>query len=228
LAEGVTTVVKKNLATAGQRKEAVKALTGIELEEAGYLIECLDLHGGRIETLKLQVQEESAGDKEIERLQSVPGVGPTVAFAFTAHAAAGRFENSGQVSNYPGLVPGVYMSGDTVRYGKITKRGNGYLRALLVQAAWALIRAKKGGKLKERYEYMTIVKSKSKKQAIAAVARRLAELMYTLMRDGTAYEVRPFIRGKAGEELAQLAAAHNGAGGCQEGENFLTKIPKTS
>jgi transposase len=113
------------------------------------------------------------------------------------------------------------MSGDTVKYGKIAKRGNGYLRALSVQAAWALIRAKKGGKLKERYEYMTIVKSKSKKQAIVAAARRIAELMYTLMRGGAAYEVRPFIRGKAGEELAQLAAAHNGAGGCQEGGNFL-------
>jgi transposase len=228
LAQGITTVRKKDLATAGQRKEAVKALTGIELEEAGYLIECLELHERQMETLKGRIQEEAAGDKEVERLQSVPGVGPTVAFAFAAHVAAERFENSGQVSNYLGLVPRVYMSGDTVRYGQITKRGNGYLRALSVQAAWALIRAEKGGKLKERYEYMTKVKSKSKKQAIVAVARRIAGLMYPLMGGGTAYGVRPFIRGKAGEGLAQLAAAHNGAGGCQEGGNFLTEIPKTS
>jgi transposase len=38
-----------------------------------------------------------------------------------------------------------------------------YLRALLVQAAWALIRSKNGGALKERYEYMTKVKGLGKK-----------------------------------------------------------------
>jgi transposase len=97
------------------------------------------------------------------------------------------------------------MSGETVRYGRITKRGNGYLRALLVQAAWALIRTKKGGKLKDRYEYMTIEKSKSKKKAIVAIARRIAEMLYALMRDGSNYESRPFIREKALEELARLA-----------------------
>ncbi|MDR1174548.1 MAG: IS110 family transposase [Treponema sp.] len=66
-----------------------------------------------------------------------------------------RFENAGQVSNYLGLAPRVDISGTLVRYGGITKAGNGYLRALLVQAAWTLIRSKSGGALKERYEYMT-------------------------------------------------------------------------
>jgi len=64
-----------------------------------------------------------------------------------------------------------------------------------------------GGKLKERFEYMTVEKSKSRKQAIVAIGRRLAELLYTLMRDGTKHESRPFIREgkKAAEELAKLA-----------------------
>jgi transposase len=43
------------------------------------------------------------------------------------------------------------MSGSLVRYGGITKRGNGYLRALLEQGAWALTRLKEGGALRERY-----------------------------------------------------------------------------
>ena len=55
----------------------------------------------------------------------------------------------------------------------------------MVLAAWALVRSKEGGKLKERYEYMTIEKSISKKKAIVAVARRLAELMYTMLKTGT-------------------------------------------
>jgi DNA-binding sugar fermentation-stimulating protein len=71
------------------------------------------------------------------------------------------------------------MSGDTIIYGGITKRGDSYLRAL--------VRSKKGG-LKERFFYMTIEKSISKKKPVAAVARRLAELMYVLMRDGAIFE----------------------------------------
>jgi transposase len=181
-------------------------LSGIEFEEAKYLVDCFQLCETRISVLEKQMNEESEGDDVIQRLQSIPGVGPKTSFAFAAHVAAERFENASQVSNHLGLVPKVYISGDTVRYGQITKRGNGYLRALLVQSAWALIRSRAGGKLKARYEYMTITKSKSKKKAIVAIARRLAELMYTLMRDGTKYEPRQFVpEGKDVEELVQLA-----------------------
>ena len=206
LAQGITTVMRKDLSTREQRKETIKVLTGLEREEAEYLVLCLELHERRIEAMGQQIKKESAGDEVIQRLQSVPGVGPVVAFAFVSHVGAGRFENASQVSNYLGLVPRVYISGETVRYGRITKRGNGYLRALLVQAAWALTRARKGGKLKERFEYMTIEQSKSKKKAIVAIARRMAELLYTMMKDGAWYAPKPFIReNKALEEMAQLA-----------------------
>ena len=207
LAQGITTMRKENLATSESRREAVRTLKGIEREEAKYLIACLDLHERQIESLNQKVKEESCGDEVIERLQSVPGVGPMVAFAFVSHVAAERFKNGSQVSNYLGLVPRVYISGEMVRYGRITKRGNGYLRALLVQAAWALTRTKQGGNLKKRFEYMTVEKSISKKKAIVAIARRMAELLYTLMRDGTRYEIRPFIRENKinVEELVRLS-----------------------
>jgi transposase len=206
VAKGITSKVKSDLAESELRNEAVRELSGLELQEAGYLCKCIELHEQRIKLLEKQMAEESAGDEVIERLQEVPGVGPKVALAFVAHVGADRFENAGQVSNFLGLVPRVYMSGQTVRYGRITKRGNGYLRALLVQGAWALTRAKAGGKLKERYEYMTKEKSISKKKAIVAIARRLAELLYILMKNESRYEKRPFVRErKAAGELAQIA-----------------------
>jgi transposase len=207
VSQGITTKLRKDLATNGNRETAVQELSGLERQEAEYLLKCLSLCDGRIAELEAQMKEESTGDAVIERLQSVPGVGPKTAFAFTAHVAAERFENASQVGNYLGLVPRVYISGDTVRYGRISKRGNGYLRALLVQASWALIKTKKGGKLKEWYEYMTITNSKSKKKAIVGVARRLAELLYALMRDESWYASRPFKldKKKKGESLAQVA-----------------------
>ena len=76
-----------------------------------------------------------------------------------------------------------------------------------MQGAWALIRSKEGGSLKERYEYMTVEKGISKKKAIVAIARRLSELLYTLMKNGTEYEVRKMRVGRKGvaEALAREA-----------------------
>ena len=209
VSQGITTVVKKDLSDAEKRKEAVKVLAGIDREEAEYLLKRLELSDERIAVLEKQMEAESAGDMEIECLQSIPGVGAKVSFAFVAHVAVERFENASQLSNYLGLVPRVYMSGQAVKYGGITKRGNSYLRALLVQGAWALVRSKKGGKLKEQYEYMTKVKSKAKKKAIVAVARQLAELMYTMLRDKSWYAKRLFkpdvCKNAEIEKLAQTA-----------------------
>jgi transposase len=206
VSQGITTKVKSDLATAESREESIKELAGIERKEAGHLLKCLSLCEERIAELDQDIKEESAGDEQIERLQSIPGVGPKTSFAFVAHVASERFENASQVSNYLGLVPRVYMSGETVKYGRITKRGNGYVRALLVQASWALVLSKKGGKLKERFNYMTKEKSISKKKAIVAIARRLAEEMYTLLRDGTRHEKRPFTPGKnQAKEIAKEA-----------------------
>jgi hypothetical protein len=83
------------------------------------------------------------------------------------------------------------MSGSLIRYG-----GNGYLRALPVQGAWALVRSKGGRALKERFEYMTKEKGTGKKKAIGAIARRLGVLLYTLLKSGTVYEARRFRPGK--------------------------------
>ena len=206
VSQGITTIKKKDLETSEVRKEAIRILTGMERDEAEYLVKCLDLVEERKEKLDRIINEEAANDEEMKRLQEVPGVGPKVAFAFASHVGAARFENAGQLSNYLGLVPMVYMSGDTVRYGPITKRGNSYVRALLVQAAWSMVLAKKGGKLKDMFEYMTVEKSKGKKKAIVAVARRIAELLYLLMRDEVRYVPRSFIspEKKKDGEKAQL------------------------
>jgi transposase len=124
------------------------------------------------------------GDWWIERLEMVPGTGPVTAFMFSAFADRERFENGAQVGNYLYLTPRVYMSGNLIRYGGITKRRTGYL--------WALVRPKDGCALKERFEYMTKEKGTEKKKAIMAAARRLG----ALLKNGTIYEARRFRPGK--------------------------------
>jgi len=149
--QGHTTIVKKNLATAENRLEAINLLTGQEREEAEWILKHLELHEQRIKELKGKMSKETKEDEDMKNLQTIPGVGPVVAYAFVAHVGDGsRFSAGAQVSNYIGFVPRLDYSGTIQRNGHITKRGNAYLRGLLVQACWSMVRCSKNGSLKDR------------------------------------------------------------------------------
>ena len=69
------------------------------------------------------------------------------------------------------------------------------------------MRSKKGGALKERYVYKTKEKGYSKKKTIVSIGRRLAELMYSVLRSKTKYEPRPWagVREDTAAVLAEKA-----------------------
>jgi transposase len=214
LKAGITTVVRKDLATSSARGETVKLLPASLLERAKYLCAMLQLTDSEMERINGEITATAEADEDIQLLMSIPGVGVQTAYAFTAYIKVSRFSNSKQVSNFIGLVPRVDISCSIVRYGHITKRGNGQLRALLNQASWALTRAKAGGALKERYMYMTMEIMKNKKKSITAISRRLAALMFTILKKREKYEEREFAREAAvaarashGERLAVEASA---------------------
>jgi transposase len=204
--QGITTVVRKDLAKASKRKEVVKLLSGQEREEADWIVKYLDLHEERIRELKGKIEAEAKKDELMKLLQTVAGVGPIVAYAFLAHVGDGsRFDAVGQVSNFLGFVPKLDFSGTIHREGHITKRGNGFLRGLIVQAAWSLVRSKQGGALRERYRFIT-GKGISKKKTIVSIARRMAEMMYSMLRSKSEYEVRRWAGSKsAAVRLAETA-----------------------
>jgi transposase len=204
--QGITTVVKADLATAERRRETIRLLDGFDREEAEFLDGAVCMYEKRLAELEENMAEIADGDERIEKLEKIPGVGPKVAFAFTAHVDERRFSRAPQVSNYLGLVPKIYISGDLARLGRITKRGNSCVRVLLVQAAWAATNTKYTNYLKERFEYMTKVKGISRKKAIVAIARRMAELMWAVLKKDAGFEIRRFVPPvKRGSDLAQEA-----------------------
>jgi transposase len=91
VSRGITAAVRKDLAKAAGREELVKAQDGIEREEADYLAECLGLYEKRLAALEGQMDAEAAGDGEIERLQTVPGVGPKAAKALASKCCTDSF-----------------------------------------------------------------------------------------------------------------------------------------
>ena len=156
-------------------------------------LEHLALYGKRVKELKEKIRLEAKNGEDMKLLQSTAGVGPVAAYAYTAYAGDGiRFSKGAQVSNYIGFAPRPDYSGTIQRQGRITKRGNGYLRGLLIQAAWAMVLSRSGGALKERFICLTKEQGKSRKKTIVSISRRLTELMYSVLRSKTKYEARPW------------------------------------
>ena len=103
-----------------------------------------------------------------------------------------RFATRSQVGAALGLVPMVRESAGKRQDGHITKRGKKSMRKLLLQGAWAHMRSKEDTALKRWAE--NLIKrggDKKKKQAAVALARKMAELMWTLWSRGTDYQPFP-------------------------------------
>ena len=209
--QGHTTIVRKDVAKPERREQAIEVLRGQEREDAAYLLKHLALHEQRLGELSRKIEDEVEADENMKLLQSVAGVGPVVSYAFVAHVGDGnRFSSGAQVSNFIGFVPRLDFSGTIKRSGGISKRGNGYLRCLLVQAAWSAVRSKSGGALKERYIYLTAFQGASKKKTIVSIARRLSEIMYSVLKNKTIYEPRTWNRPK-NNKIASMVELAMGA-----------------
>ncbi len=101
-----------------------------------------------IHDLDTRCETTAAGDAVVQRLQSVPGVGPIVALTFRAYIDdLSRFTQASQVSAAMGLVPREDSSAERRHRGHITKGGPTEVRSLLVQAAWSCWRTKRSGML---------------------------------------------------------------------------------
>ena len=204
LESGITEIKRKDLATGSNREDCIKILKGLALENARRILKRLSMTDEQIGEVDELLDRELEGDKNIERLTEIPGVGKQLSAAFIAFLGDGsRYPNASAIGAATGLVPKLDMSSTKLRLGHITKCGNSNLRSLIILAAWSHVRAKGGGALKDKFLYMTRVQSKSRKIAIVATARKLAELMYTLLKTGAPYEKRtsPTIQQLVGEAL---------------------------
>jgi transposase len=150
-------------------------------------------------TLDERIEALCAKEPAIRLLSTVPGVGLLVAAMFVSVIdQARRFRSARQVASYLGLVPLEKTSGlPGQRLGAITKHGNGYARALLVQAAWALLQH---GPASDPLACWgrALAKRRSKQVAAIAVARRIACTLWALWKRGVAYDP---------DHVAELSAA---------------------
>jgi transposase len=136
-----------------------------------------------IAEVEAKLDEIAAEREAVQRLRTIPGVGPRTAETVAAYLPdAKRFESGKQVSAYAGLVPRQYQSGELDRRGRITRRGPALLRKLLVECAWCMLRYNAWA----RSVYARLSRGKARrKQAIVALARKLLVRCWAMLRDGT-------------------------------------------
>jgi transposase len=133
-----------------------------------------------------ELAEKDLYRERVEILKSVPGIGTVAAMELLLELQdVARFRQADQLAAYVGLTPSQYSSADKIRMGRITKAGKHSLRALLVQAAWQLIR--KDGAMKEKYERIKV--RSGGKRAIVAIARTLLLRVRRIWLDATPYRL---------------------------------------
>ena len=128
-------------------------------------------------------------DPVVARLTTLPGIGPITASAYVAALDdAARFGGAAQVASDLGLVPREYSSGEQHRRGRVLRSAHPYVQALLVQAAWRIVRVKDPRTAALRTWADAIARRRGKKIAMVALARRLARLLFAMWRDEVAYD----------------------------------------
>jgi transposase len=143
----------------------------------------------QIDQAEARLDGIARADEGVRLLETIPGVGPRTAEAVVAQLhRPERFGSGKQVSAYAGLVPRQYQSGETDHRGRITKRGPGLLRKLLVECAWVMLRYNRWAR--EVYARLSRGKAR-KKQAVVALARKLLVRCWAMLRDKAAWREGP-------------------------------------
>jgi transposase len=145
----------------------------------GQLVRHLERVQGEIEILDKQIVR-AAGDNPIcRRLNAIPGYGPILTNAMAAIAVEpGAFTSGRHFAASLGLTPRQNGTGGKVKLGPISKRGNGYLRRLLVNGAMAVLRSTRA----KRDPWLQRLLAEKKRLVVAcALANKMARIGWAIM-----------------------------------------------
>ena len=146
----------------------------------------------RIESLSGEIEAIARQDVGCERLMSVPGIGPIISSAMVAAIGTGdAFAKGRDFAAWLGLVPRQMSTGDRTILGKISKRGNRYLRVLFVQAAWIVLIKPKIWERHGLKPWIEAAKKRLHHNVLAiALANKLARIAWSVLARGRNFEVR--------------------------------------
>ena len=158
------------------------------LQRLGEHLKQLDLQVRELDSQILLWHRQHEGSC---RLAQIPGIGPLTASALVASIGdAKSFENSRQLAAWMGLVPRQHSSGGKTLLLGISKRGDGYLRMLLVHGARSVLRV-----AERKADYGTswiagLVKRRHPNIAAVALANKNARIVWAMLKHERNYDAR--------------------------------------
>lgn len=187
-ARRVTAAVRAALA---ETASPVPATLHPLLEEA-----CLEIQhlATRMEQAEDELQRLAAELPIVTLLRSIPGIGLMTSTAMVA--AVGdvlRFPSGRHLASWLGLTPRERSSGNVRRLGGISKRGDRYLRTLLIHGGRSILAAARrhGSRDRLRAWGLEVDRMRGRNRAAVALANKLARICWAVWRHGDRYQGRP-------------------------------------
>jgi transposase len=148
----------------------------------------------RVVEVEKQLRALAAQMPVVKRLQSIPGIGLLTATALVAFIGdVQRFASCRRFASFLGITPRERSSGPTRRLGRISKRGDVYLRRLLVHGARSVLLAAKRAKQPDRLRAwaLHIQTTRGHNKAAVALANKMARIVWAVWRHETSYQSQP-------------------------------------
>src|SRR5438552_10347278 len=146
----------------------------------------------RIDCVTEEIEVLAHGTESCRQLMTVPGIGPIIASAMVAAIGNGvAFAKGRDFAAWLGLVPKQMSTGDRTILGRISKRGNRYLRTLFVQAAHVVLVRRPRAAMRGLWPWIEQASKRLHRNMLAiALANKLARIAWAVLARGQAYQPR--------------------------------------
>jgi transposase len=149
------------------------------------LIDHLKVLDRQVDELELKIKEWHKCSELSQKLDKIPGIGPLAATALIASIAdANSFDNGRQLSAWLGLVPRQHSSGGKPKLLGISKRGDVYLRTLLIHGARSAILAAQRKAINTNMWLAEMLKRRHPNVAAVALANKNARTVWAMLAHG--------------------------------------------
>lgn len=164
------------------------------------MVNQIETISAEITRLDTALRSENKASDMGRRLETIPSVGPVTASAFRARVTRPElFENGRHLAAWIGIVPENDSTGGKPKQKGLSRKGDRYLRALLVNGAMAVVRQAKMSPDKHPW-VAGLLGRMSAKQAAIALANKTARIAWAIMARGGVHEAghrAPAYRGGA-------------------------------
>ena len=157
-------------------------------EALGFLVGQLRMVQAQILGLEKKLQAWHRANEASRRLETIPGVGVITATALVATIGdASQFNSGRQLAAWLGLVPRQHSSGGKERLGRISKRGDGYIRRLLVHGARADLRWSRHRKERRSLWQEGLLARRPTNVVLVAMANKTARVVWAMLSRGETF-----------------------------------------